>query len=414
MFPPRGGGTLRLFHVLEELSRNFEVHAVTFQPVEAVTSGEDGYYFPQNVRFYSPGTTPPPMHWLYRLPGSVGQAIHSRWLRRQWTEPASDVVLQLHHLVEKVLKENQIDAVIFTVLESLMLAPLVARLAPRAVRVVNTENVRYQLAEEELEHASSTDSVRRAALLREVQRIRKKEEQMGAMVDAVWAVSDYDARALSSISTSDVEFDVVPNGVDTQRRPFDSRDSKHDCRNVLFCGSMDYSPNPEGLNWFHSAAWPSVIRQHPEARLVVVGRGIVPSYLSAMKADRSVDLVGEVESVVSYYEASGVCVVPVKSGHGTRLKVLEAMSMGNPIVATQLGVEGIEITPGVDAIVENEISEFGEAVSALMSNAERFESVRRAARHLVETRYDWRVIGREMNTSLMKLIESKRAQSVAG
>ena len=402
-FPPRNGGQLRCFYLLRELAREHQVHAIILQPEEELRQPTGGYQFPASVRVYGPAQTPPPRSVFDWLPGRLGLALHYRWLQRSWRGPANSVLLETHHLIRHILTRHDIDVVILTTLSSICVASLVKRVCPQAIRILNTENIEHHLLAQAV---GGDDGVRREgrAWRRNYLRTCWYESHLARFVHTFFACSDEDRETLASLNRGELKGFVVPNGVDTSARPFDGRADKGQSRELLFCGSLNHPPNREGLLWFHGKIWSLIAARHPGLRLVVIGRGPVPGTLAPLQADPRVDLVGEVDDVVPYYHRTGISVVPLRTGSGTRLKVLEAMSLGNPVVSTSLGAQGIEAVDREHLLLADEPTQFAEAVERLLSDAGLFERMRRSARTFVEQTYDWQVVGQTMSRAIDSLL----------
>ncbi len=114
---------------------------------------------------------------------------------------------------------------------------------------------------------------------------------------------------------------------------------------------------------------------------------------------------GIVPNVQPFYHRASVCIAPLLTGSGTRLKILEAMSFGNPVVSTIIGAEGIGYEKGKHLQVADMPELFASAITSLLQNNYRFNSQRVDARKLVEENYDWKVIGEKMNTSIHTLLK---------
>jgi polysaccharide biosynthesis protein PslH len=413
LFPPQNGGQLRCFHMLQELAREHQVHAIILQPERELRHPNFGYRFPASVKVYGPAQTPPPPTLFDHLPGRLGPALHYRWLLRSWQGPASSVLLETHHLFRQILTGYKIDAVILTTLSSICVAPLVRRLRPRAIRILNTENVEHHLLAQAIQRGNG-DKRQQKARQKNYTRARWYEAHLARFVHTFWACSDDDREILEALN-QEIKGFTLANGVDTSRNPFDGRRDKGECGEILFCGSLDYEPNRDGILWFHREIWPLIIDRRPDLRLVVVGRGAAPEDYGPLRADPTVDFVGDPEDmglelpeVVPYYHRTGILVVPLRMGSGTRFKILESMSLGSPVISTRLGAQGIDAVDGEHLVLADEPAQFAAAVERLLSNAERFEQVRRSARSLVEQRYDWRVIGQTMNRIIDTLTASER------
>jgi polysaccharide biosynthesis protein PslH len=164
--------------------------------------------------------------------------------------------------------------------------------------------------------------------------------------DLVLAVSDADARAFDEMGATDTL--VVANGIDDDLltiAPGGDRDT------VLFFGQLGYEPNAQGLQWFLDAVWPLVLREVPSATLRVVGAFAGDRLAAAIERAPRAELVGFVPSLAAELERARVVVAPIRFGGGTRMKVLEAMASGRPVVGTTLGVEEIGFVDGEHGFV---------------------------------------------------------------
>jgi glycosyltransferase involved in cell wall biosynthesis len=119
-----------------------------------------------------------------------------------------------------------------------------------------------------------------------------------------------------------------------------------------------------------------------------------------VRSDPTVDFLGEVDDVVPYYKDAGVSILPARFGRGTRLKVLEAMCLGNPLISTAIGVEGLGAVAGRDFILAEGSDEIAAATVRLMNDSAQFDSIRNAARRFAVENYDWSVMGAQMDSSL--------------
>ncbi len=135
-------------------------------------------------------------------------------------------------------------------------------------------------------------------------------------------------------------------------------------RDVLFVGSMDYHANVDAAVDFAINIWPGILAQHPDLRFVVAGRNPAPEVLALAKSPR-IEITGTVDDVRPWYRSAFVVVVPIRTGSGTRLKILEALAAGVPVVSTRLGAEGLDVTDGANIIFAESANEMTEAISAL-------------------------------------------------
>jgi glycosyltransferase involved in cell wall biosynthesis len=225
-------------------------------------------------------------------------------------------------------------------------------------------------------------------------RLRRYEAQACRRADRVLAVSEADAAALRKLVPG-LEVTVIPNGIDTRAYRPESPDSKLQSpkpkAQMVFTGTMDFRPNVDAVLWFAREVLPRVRAEVPEARLVVVGQR-PHRRLDVLRDDPAVTLTGRVEDTRPYIAQAAVYVAPLRMGGGTRLKLLEAMAMGKPVVATRLGAEGYPVADGGELLLADTPADFAAAVVGLLRAPERRAELGRTARAFVEQRYDWRVI----------------------
>jgi len=222
------------------------------------------------------------------------------------------------------------------------------------------------------------------------QRLRRYEAEVCQRADHVLAVSDADAEALRRL-IPELDVTVIPNGIDTEAyQPPADRGEELD-NTLVFTGTMDFRPNVDAVLWFAREVLPRIRDEVPDARFLVVGQR--PHHrLDPLRRNSAITLTGWVEDVRPYFARATIYVAPLRMGGGTRLKILEAMALGTPIVATSLGAEGYPVRSGRELILADTPATFAEAVTSLLRTEERRDALRRTARAFVEEQYDWRVI----------------------
>jgi len=187
---------------------------------------------------------------------------------------------------------------------------------------------------------------------------------------------------------------VIENGVDSEYFGGEDGDRQEGGagRRIVFVGSMDYAPNVEAATWFARRIWPRIHARYPEWRLALVGSNPAAA-VRELRSGPNVEVTGTVADVRPYYRGALAAVVPLRTGGGTRLKILEAMAAGVPVVSSAIGAEGLAVSPGKDIEIVAEEEGWRAALAALAEDAalrrERVECGLRLAR----SRYDWKIVG---------------------
>jgi glycosyltransferase involved in cell wall biosynthesis len=195
---------------------------------------------------------------------------------------------------------------------------------------------------------------------------------------------------------------VAPNGADPSRW---LRDARFQSETVLFSGQLAYLPNIDAVEFLLQEIWPKVLQKRPQARLIVAGGAPSSAVRDAIDtAGGSVTLCANPASMDNVARRASVTVAPLRLGSGTRVKILESMAWGLPVVSTTLGVEGIDAEDGQHLLVRDGADTFAEAVVQLLSDAVLWQRLREAGGALVRERYAWDKVFAPLEDALIELI----------
>lgn len=269
------------------------------------------------------------------------------------------------------------------------LSPYLEALDPhrRAKRVLSMHNVESLRFERELRLAPW--GKRKLLLLGDHLFFREWEKKALRLFDGIVAVSDLE-RSWIQRHAPEAIVELAPNGVDTEYFvPASTATSERD-RYIVFTGAMDYPPNVDAARWFCDDILPALQQKMPRLGFKIVGKNPDAQIIELGKRNR-VQVTGTVADIRCYLAEAIALVVPLRSGGGTRLKILEAMAMDRPVVSTSVGAEGLEITPGTDILIANDVQQFVDQVELLVKSPETSNRIGSAGRRLVMQKYDWRV-----------------------
>ena len=233
--------------------------------------------------------------------------------------------------------------------------------------------------------ATEPRRLHRARWAAEARKLERAERRVAVEVDAIVTTSELDAATFRSWGARRVE--VVPNGVDTAAMPYRPVGPG---TTIVYLGQFSYRPNERAAIELIDDVLPLVRRRVPDAGVELVGRN--PGEALRRRVGPGVDVVGAVPDVRPHLHGARVLAVPLRAGSGTRLKILEAMAAGVPVVSTPLGAAGIEARPGEELLIGEGPEELADHVAAVLEDDVLAERLSRNARAFVEARYDWSVL----------------------
>lgn len=382
-FPPRQGTQIRNFHLLKAAASAHRVDLISF-----AREGES-----------LEGAAP-----LLEMCGQVKLLPAPRrggWsrLRALVASPEPDLAHRLPSAgfaatLRSMLERERYDAVQIEGIEMARYVAVARAAAPGAAIIFDDHNAEYLLQARAAAVDSRDPSAWPRALYSLIQwlKLRRYEAEVCRSVDLVLAVSEADAAALRGLAfhglARPARVRVVPNGVDTRYYRAEG-DTASNGASLLFTGTMDYRPNVDAVRWFVSSILPAVTACRPEATFQIVGRSPAPAVRRLASLHPRVVVAGPVEDVRPYFSRSDLFVVPIRMAGGARLKLLEALAMGLPVVSTRMGAEGIDLVEGKEIVIADGREEFARAVLRLLADRTLRARLAEAGRIAAEQRFDW-------------------------
>jgi len=262
---------------------------------------------------------------------------------------------------------------------------------PRAVcggrRVVVAHNVETLLWKRY--HAAAKGPLRRFVLKRQWRRMERFERTHYPRASRVVAVSPEDARIIRT-EFGMPRVDVVDNGID--RAYFESVNGSRAANHLLFLGALDWRPNIDALDLLLDRIFPQVLANEPSAKLCVVGRHPPARLVQRLQSMPGVELHADVADVRPFLGRSGVMAVPLRIGGGSRLKILEALACGLPVVSTTVGAEGLSLEPGRHFVRADGPEAMAHALVEAIRSPTAIREMAGNGRQMVLERYDWDVL----------------------
>jgi polysaccharide biosynthesis protein PslH len=275
-----------------------------------------------------------------------------------------------------------------------------------APSVMFTHNVEAEIFER---HASRERGIWRLVWADQSRKMERLERESLSRYDSVVAVSERDREVLARRYALPV-VEAIDTGVDLDFFAMSGpeTDPGADGGTLVFVATMSWAANVEGIHFLLDEVWPRLLAARPKMRAVIIGRNPPASLAEKIRArGMDVTLTGFVEDIRPYVVAANVYVIPLFVGSGTRIKAFEAMAMGRPVVSTGLGVEGLDVTDGVEFLRADDGAGFAGAVLRLLGDAALRARVAGAARRLMEERFSWARVAGQFEAVCLRALERR-------
>jgi polysaccharide biosynthesis protein PslH len=405
-WPLDTGAKLRNYHLARVLSRRAQVTLLAFGD----EWGDDALPPESSENFYhqivavkrAPGYTPSKI-----LRGALGRTPLSLL---NYTTDA------MRQALENILNEHSFDIVQVESIHLMAYLPAIRAARIRPLVICDWHNIESELMQRYSERERSF--LRQKYARRTARQLSVLEVRASHDFDAHVTVSDRDRQRLLQLNPAAKAF-VIENGVDSAQysdeqieKAYAAWHSHNDSRSprILFVGSMDYHANIDGVVDFAREVWPGLHDSRPELVFTIVGRDPATE-VRELRSIAGIEVTGTVDDVRPYYREAIAAIVPLKVGGGSRLKILEAMAAGVPVVSTTLGAEGLDVQNGENILLANTNQELAEAIIRVVESDAQREQLRSGGRALVSARYEWSGLGDALFETYSELLNPRSAAS---
>lgn len=288
-------------------------------------------------------------------------------------------------------------------LESIFVAPYipVIRKYSQAKIVLRCHNVEHQIWGRFL--IQQKNPLKRLFLKKMVRQLKDFEFSVFNHIDAFLAISEPDFRFFRKYFPK-IPGAVISAGIDivgyTPKGYIPSEIPK-----LFHIGSMNWIPNIEGLDWFFEEVWNAILQRFPDITFTVAGRGIPPSWKS--RSIPNVTIVGEVDNANDFICSHDIMIVPLLSGSGVRIKILEGMALEKTIITTPVGAEGLDVENGKNIFIANTSTEFVEAIEQCIKSPDLCRFLGENAREYVMLHHNNAIITQKLIALYQELFEKK-------
>lgn len=378
-YPPDNGSKIRIYNILRQLAATNEIDLISF----VASPPQDGHLLALQRYCHAIWTVPYRAFQPYRWSSFLG---YFSWKPRSVIDTYSP---ELDHLTKEAVRNNRYDLVIASQID---MAPYAISL-PLEVRIL-----------EELELTVLHDSAYKEphALRRVRRRLTwwKTARYLSRLLNdftACTVVSELELERLKEIFPTYSMAEVIPNCIDPKDYEGDFGEPQPDI--LVYSGSVTYQANLDAVEYFIREVFPLIRSQRPQVRFVVLGstEGVTVNHLLEHKG---VIFTGYQEDIRPWVKGAWVSVVPLRLGGGTRLKILESLALGTPVVATSKGVEGLDLIGGKDILIADHPEQFAKSVLDLLDDVNLRHQLANQGRQTVIERYNWDVTGKRLQQYL--------------
>jgi glycosyltransferase involved in cell wall biosynthesis len=297
----------------------------------------------------------------------------------------------------ELLKQENFDVIL---IESLFVTPYIPaiRKHSQAKIIYRAHNIEFKIWERMLEGMKS--SLKKQYLTLQIKRLKSYERNIINKPDAIVSITPEDKEAFINLG-SKLPLYVTPISINSNDFNYPEHHNRYP---VLFhLGSMNWLPNLEAIDWFLDNLWPNLHNKYPALKLYIAGRGM-PDRLIKSNIP-SLYVYDQVDDAKAWMNAKDIMIVPLLSGSGMRVKIIEGMALGKTIISTTIGAEGIAYTHLENILIADTTEEFVSMIDLCINDFEFCKTIGRNAKELVKDHYDNKRVGEELNDFLLHLIK---------
>jgi len=290
-------------------------------------------------------------------------------------------------LIQK-LQSNSFDIIQIEGVFMCTYIPIIRKYS-KAKIVLRSHNVEHQIWERHLENEKA--SLKKTYLKLQNNRLKQFEITAFNQVDAIVTITDEDKKTISSICPNTL-FHTCLTGINLNSYQFVTEAKQP---NTLFhFASMDWMPNIEAVDWLLNHVWQEVLKLKPDAKLILAGRGMPERFKKL--TSQNITIIEDVKDSKEFYANYDVMLVPLWSGSGLRIKLVEGLAYGKAIITTSIGAEGIPYTNGKNMLIADTANDFVKDILEVLNNPSLKHDLQKSARNLAESHFDYKISAKRL------------------
>jgi glycosyltransferase involved in cell wall biosynthesis len=382
-YPPKDGGAIAIYNLTEGLSK--DGHHVTLLAMNT------------SKHFVIPGEAVSALKNLAELEYinintniNVVKAIINILFSRIPYNAERFITNKFSKKIGSILNNKKFDIV---QLEGLYLTPYIKTIRQYSDAIISlrAHNIEHEIWKRIVYNEKNIFRKKYLKIL--ARRIEKFETDSLNTYDLLVPITKRDAEILNGLGNNK-PFRVIPSGFNIDKITSASR--KVNLRSLFFLGSLDWIPNQEGLLWFIKMVWLKIIVKNPKVEFFIAGRNAPKWLIKRITEYSNIVFLGEVEDAYEYMTDKAVMIIPLFSGSGMRVKIIEGMALGKVIVTTSTGAEGIDVKHNENIIIADSAADFEKEIANLLDNKSFFTKIGENARKFVIENMDNKKITAEL------------------
>lgn len=372
-YPLTTGGKIRAYHLLKTLAKKHTITLVSFYRTDDQLEHIKNLSFIQKIYTFKRRNLYSPHNFSYLFTYPFPIALYNDPVTRK--------------KVANIMAESKFDIVHY---ESFYTTIFMDN--PSAFQIVGTENIEWHIYKQYLEQQPA---IIQPFLAGEIKRIKAFEEKTWQNADSIVAVSDENKAAIEKVTDRPCE--IIPNGVDLDVFKFKTPHFEKNELRFLFVGSMQYIQNKDAAQWLVTSIWPRIKemlqKNNRHGVLSIVGPGTKELSIT----DETVECIGEVGDIVDTYNKHDILLAPLRAGSGTKFKILESAAVGNLVITTDVGMEGLDgFEDYRELILANSPEQFSQAIEFVLANPHKAKVIVGNARTAVDKHHSWETVGKKL------------------
>lgn len=404
-YPPKGGVLQRSFHLTKELCRDHDVDLIAFiqkdllrnfnngdiQKTIEESNQELGKHF-GNIEYIN---IPADQHrygkhliaaasFFQRSPYTIN------WLKSKQMEAA----------IRERLKKSDYDLVHIDTISLDIYRPLFGNIP----LIMDHHNIESHMMIRRSKKEKNW--IKKFYFLQEGLKLKAYEKKVCSNYSGHITCSAVDTKRLCEL-TSGPEITDIPNGVDTNY--FKPSGLKQDPHTIIFAGRMNWYPNVEAADYITEQVFPLLKKRFPHAKLVIAGANPPQHLINKFKKCDDIQITGFVDDIRPYIDRASVYICPIMDGGGTKLKILDALAMAKPIVASRIAAEGIDVEDGKNIMLVDSPQEYVDAIGSLFESESLRAEMGQEARRLSEQKYEFSRIGKKLGGFYQNIVDRSQA-----